>query len=235
MKLAISGTYSSGKTRTVMALSHLTGIPRSLAQTMREIMPSAVPGKTLAQCTPAEFIQLMVLRHCGRAVNEAMADTDLISDGSSLQEWLYGAGRIKYGMDPNQAGHMPEIPRDQLSPEMLFFEDVIECLGHSIRQHVQSTFDGFIHLKNELPIHADSHRPMNSSFRDYCDRSMLEILAALNIRHYVIQGSIAERLTQITTCFDLPQCMSIEDAIAAANHDYAQLDLRLELARAQRS
>ena len=72
MKLAISGTYSSGKTRTVMALSHYTGIPRTLALTIREIMPEAVPGKRLAEVTPAEFLQLMMRRHVGRAVHEAL-------------------------------------------------------------------------------------------------------------------------------------------------------------------
>lgn len=233
MKLAVSGTYSSGKTRTVMALSHLTGMPKSLAKTIREIMPTAVPGKTLAQCTPAEFLQLMMVRHCGRAASEATANQDLISDGSSLQEWLYGAARVKYGMNPNQEGQMADIPHDQLSSEMLFFEAVVDRFGHSLRQHVQATYDCFVHLKNELPLKADGHRPMNQSFRDYCDSMLLQTLETLNIPYYVIQGSMADRLEQIVDRLNLPQCMSIESAILAANKDYAQLDLRLELARAQ--
>jgi hypothetical protein len=40
MKLAVSGTYSSGKTRTVMTLAHYTGIPRTLAKTIRELTPT---------------------------------------------------------------------------------------------------------------------------------------------------------------------------------------------------
>jgi hypothetical protein len=43
----MSGTYSSGKTFTSMALSHYTGLPRTKARTMREILPVAAPGKTL--------------------------------------------------------------------------------------------------------------------------------------------------------------------------------------------
>ncbi|MDF2846706.1 MAG: family ATPase, partial [Oerskovia sp.] len=50
MRLAISGTYSSGKTFTTIALAHLTGIPRSAAKTMRELLPISVPGKTLEEC-----------------------------------------------------------------------------------------------------------------------------------------------------------------------------------------
>ena len=92
MKLAVSGTYSSGKTRSVMALSHYTGIPRTLAKAIREIMPEALPGKALAEVASAEFLQLMMRRHVGRAVHEALLGDDFLSDGSSLQEWLYGAG-----------------------------------------------------------------------------------------------------------------------------------------------
>jgi len=101
MKLAISGTYSSGKTRTVMALSHYTGVPRTLAKTIREILPDAVPGKRLAEVTSAEFLQLMMRRHVGRAVQESMLGDSFLSDGSSLQEWLYGTARVIHGMNPS--------------------------------------------------------------------------------------------------------------------------------------
>src|SRR5215472_12850816 len=101
MKLSISGTYSSGKTFTVMALSYYTGIPRTLAKTIREILPDAVPGKSLAQCTPAEYLQLVMRRHVGRAVNEAKNPNGFIADGSSLQEWIYGKARVVHGMNPS--------------------------------------------------------------------------------------------------------------------------------------
>jgi hypothetical protein len=107
MKISISGTYSAGKTSTVMALSHYTGVPRTLARTIREILPEAVPGKTLAEVTPAEFVQLMMCRHTGRAVQEALLGDHFISDGSSLQEWLYGAGRVLHGTNPNATAGQP--------------------------------------------------------------------------------------------------------------------------------
>ncbi|MBJ6941930.1 AAA family ATPase, partial [Vibrio cholerae] len=47
MKIAISGTYSTGKTTLTEALSIATQVPRTQARTMREILPDAVPGKTL--------------------------------------------------------------------------------------------------------------------------------------------------------------------------------------------
>lgn len=75
-----------------MALSHYTGLPRTKARTMREILPEAAPGKTLEECTAAELIQMIVTRHVERAVYEDKRSDGFVSDGSSLQEWIYGSG-----------------------------------------------------------------------------------------------------------------------------------------------
>ena len=58
MRIAISGTYSTGKTTLSVALGFLTGIPVTCARTMREILPVAFPGYSLEQCNS---IQLMAL------------------------------------------------------------------------------------------------------------------------------------------------------------------------------
>lgn len=233
MKLAISGTYSSGKTLTVMALSYYTGIPRTLAATIREILPHAVPGKSLAQCTPAEYLQLAMRRHVGRAVHEGKLDGGFLSDGSSLQEWIYAAVRVLYGMNPSATAHLDEVPRAELSDEMLFFEQVVHQFGHAFKQHVKQTFDAFVHLRNELPLADDGHRPMNQKFRDTCDRMLLDTLDELAIPYDVIDGTVAERIAKITARHDLPSVMGVDEAISLAQHDYAQIDKRLETERAK--
>ena len=81
MRLGISGTYSSGKTLTSIALSEYTGIPRTRAKTMREILPEAAPGKTLEECTSAELLQMIVVRHVARALHERNLWEGFISDG----------------------------------------------------------------------------------------------------------------------------------------------------------
>src|SRR3979409_394532 len=106
MRLGISGTYSSGKTSTVFAVSHLTGMPRTLAKTMREILPDAVPGKTLSQCSSAEFVQLVVRPHVERAVPTKLLGGGFPSDGSSLQDWAYGTARVVYGIDPSATARL---------------------------------------------------------------------------------------------------------------------------------
>jgi hypothetical protein len=234
MRLAISGTYSSGKTFTVMALSHHTGVPRTLALTMREILPDAVPGKTLAECTPAEYLQLAMRRHVGRAVNEGLLGDTFISDGSSLQEWIYGAARVKYGMNPTFTAQadIPEVAPEDLSEEMTFFAAVVDQYGHAFRQHVKGAFDGFVHLRNELQLSADGHRPMNQRFRDTCDDMLLTTLSDLEIPHHIIGGDLPDRLEQIVELFDLPVVLPIVESIERAAEDYAAIDKRLETQRA---
>ncbi|MFE9426388.1 AAA family ATPase [Kitasatospora sp. NPDC006697] len=233
MKLAVSGTYSSGKTRTVMALSHYTGMPRTLAKAIREIMPHALPGKTLAEVTPAEFLQLMMRRHIGRAVHEALLGDDFLSDGSSLQEWLYGLARVKHGMNPNATAHLEPQAAVPTSAEMAFFAEVVEQFGQAFKQHVKETYTAFVHLRHELPITDDGHRPMNEAFRTTIDEMLLVTLDELAVPVHVVGGSFPERLDRIVEIFELPTVMGREEAIELANQDYAQLDLRLETERAK--
>ena len=230
MRLSISGTYSAGKTFTTMALSHHTGIPRSPAKTIREIMPDAVPGKTLPEVTPAEYVQLAVRRHVGRAVNEGLLGDNYIADGSSLQEWTYAAARVEFGMDP---GAHTDGPPPVKTAEMAFFEEVVAQLGHAFRQHVKESFDGFVHLRNEFALGADGHRPMNEGFRAACDDLLLEALDGLGIPYVQIGGSVPERLAAIVERFELPVVLPVEEAIARAEADYAKVDWRLETVRRQ--
>ncbi|MEX1656940.1 AAA family ATPase [Streptomyces pseudovenezuelae] len=232
MKIAVSGTYSSGKTSTVMALSHYTGLPRSLARTIREIMPETFPGLRLVDVTPAQFLQLTMRRHTGRAVQEALLGDDFISDGSSLQEWLYGAARVEFNtMNPNATADS-EGGRAQTAPEeMAFFAKVVEQYGQAFKTHVKGTYDAYVHLRHELAIAADGHRPMNNEFRTTIDRMLLETLEELRIPYHVVGGSMAQRLETIAGIFGLKPVMSTAEAIELASQEYGQQDFRMETER----
>lgn len=235
MKLAISGTYSSGKTLTVMALSRYTGLPRTLAQSIREILPEAVPGKRLAECTPAEFLQLMMRRHVGRAEQESLLGDGFLSDGSSLQEWIYGAARVHHGMNPNAPAQMEDTRQAlggfQGPAEAQFFDEVVAQFGHAFRQHVTSTFDAFVHLRHELSVANDGHRPMNDRFRATCDEMMLSTVDELQVPYYVVGGSLPERIDTIVDLYDLPVVRQRDEAIALAQKEHAQQDMRSETER----
>ncbi|AKE88109.1 MULTISPECIES: AAA family ATPase [Rhodococcus] len=232
MRLGISGTYSSGKTLTSIALSEYTGIPRTRAKTMREILPEAAPGKTLEECTSAELLQMIVVRHVDRAIHERNLWDGFISDGSSLQEWIYGSVRVTYGINPNESVGLGEgvpVPR---TPELAYFEDVVAELGKAFKRHVKATFDAFVHLPNELPLSADGHRPVNEHFRARADRMLEEIMAELAIPFHVVGGDLPARLERITELFGFTPVLPVDVAVARALDEYAALDTRSETARA---
>ncbi|MCX4747729.1 ATP-binding protein [Kitasatospora sp. NBC_01287] len=232
MKLGISGTYSSGKTLTSIALSHYTGVPRTMARTMREILPEAAPGKTLEECTAAELLQMIVVRHTERVAHErALSLGSFISDGSSLQEWIYGAIRVQVGINPNASIALGDVDVDKTA-ELKFFEEVMERLGVSLKLHVQQSFDAFVHLKNELPLAKDGHRPVNERFRTLADETLLRTLDELGMPVHIIGGDVEQRLETIADRFGFTPVMTPRQAIDKARSEYKGIDIRDEKERA---
>lgn len=231
MRLGISGTYSSGKTITAMALSHYTGIPRTRAKTMREILPEAAPGKKLEECTASELIQMIVVRHVDRAVHENRLWDGFISDGSSLQEWIYGSVRVIVGINPNESIHLTDLESVERTPELEFFDDVMGQLGNAMKRHVKATFDAFVHLPNELPLAADGHRPVNERFRSMSDEHLMKTLNELDIPHHIVGGTMPQRLRKIVEIFDFPVAVDVDEAIRRAEEEYAAMDVRDETER----
>jgi hypothetical protein len=232
MKLAISGTYSSGKTLTSYALSHYIGVPRTRARTMRELLPFAVPGKTLEQCNGAELIQLIVRRHVERVVHESHLTDGFISDGSSLQEWLYGSVRVIVGINPNESVHLDDTQTVEKTPEMLFFEQVMDQLGVAIKQHVRDTYDAFVHLPNELELAKDGHRPVNERFRTLADQGIAAAIDELGIPRHVVGGTLTERLDRIVEIFGFSTVTDVDTAIERAQEEYRAVDMTIESDRA---
>ena len=160
-----------------------------------------------------------------------LAPTGFVSDGSSLQEWIYGSVRVQVGINPNASAHLAESERVEKTAELVFFEDVMEQLGRAMKRHVKASFEAFVHLRNELPLAADGHRPVNEHFRRTCDGLLVATLDELAIPYHVVGGSIAERLQTICRLFDLVPVMSLGAALDLAERDYAGQDMRDELSR----
>ncbi|MFI0264770.1 AAA family ATPase [Streptomyces sp. NPDC017056] len=229
MRLAISGTYSVGKTLTTMAVAHLTGIPRSSAKTMRELLPISVPGKTLEECTAAEIIMLIMRRNQERAVNESHLADGFISDGSSLHEWCYGTVRVLLGINPNESVDLESV---EMTDELSFYADVMEQMGIPAKQHAKASYDAFVHLPIEFPLVLDGHRPVNERFRQLADEKLLRELKEMGMPVHVVGGTVEERLRKITDIFGFTPALSVKEAIRRAEADYAQLDTTSETDRA---
>lgn len=181
LRIAISGTYSTGKTTTSYALSYLTGIPRTHAQTMREILPVILPGKRLEECTPVDLYELGIRRLTERVACESRLETSFISDGSALHEWVYGRARLKIGLNPNENAFMRLIHKAKLLPFALPMLEFNDYYGKLVKMHTAKSYDTFIHLPVEFPIVQDGHRPVNEKFRTISNDYLLEIIEELGI------------------------------------------------------
>ncbi|MCK2240021.1 ATP-binding protein [Crossiella sp. S99.2] len=209
-------------------MAHLSGIPRSAAQTMRDLLPISVPGKTLEECTPAEIIMLIMRRNQERAVNESHLPDGFISDGSSLHEWAYGTVRVTVGINPNDT---TDLTTADHSDKLGFYRDVLAQMAIPAHQHAKATYDSFVHLPIEFPLVPDGHRPVNERFRFLADELMLTTLQQLQIPYHTVGGSITQRLQQILDLYHLTPQMSITEAITRARADYVRIDTTPETAR----
>lgn len=228
MRIAISGTYSSGKTTTSIALSHLTGIPRTHAKTMREILPEAIPGRRLEDCTAPELVQLGMRRYVERAVHESHLPDGYISDGSALHEWAYGTIRVLTGINPNVTTGLDEL---QASTEHQFFGEVMSNIGSVVKQHSKGAYDVFIHLPVEFPLVVDGHRPVSEAFREMSDELLRRTVGELGTPCHVIGGDLSTRLTTIVQILGLPVASGIDDSIERAQREVAGIHTADELAR----
>jgi hypothetical protein len=136
-------------------------------------------------------------------------------------------------MDPSATVGLDRAEKNEYSDEMRFFEKVVDQFGYAFKQHVKATFDAFVHLRHELPIADDGHRPLNDNFRSTIDDMLLATLDELDIPYHVVGGTLPERLTVIVDRMCLHTVTGVEEAIALAREDYAKLDMRLELERSR--
>ncbi|MDH6310054.1 hypothetical protein M2451_002944 [Dysgonomonas sp. PFB1-18] len=219
LKIAMSGTYSTGKTTTSYALSFLTGIPRTHAQTMREILPVILPGKRLEECTPTDLYELGIRRFTERVRCEASLSDGFISDGSALHEWVYGRARLKIGLNPSENVVKRNFNKLKLIPYLIPMLEFNKYYERMVKMHTANAYDIFIHLPVEFPIVKDGHRPVNERFRTLSDQFLLDIITELKIPYITAGGTVEERLRKITEELDLPIQMPMQEAIALAKQE----------------
>jgi hypothetical protein len=213
MKIAVSGSYSTGKTTTTIALSLLTGLEMIHARTMREILPVVFPGKRLEECNPGEIVELIFTRLQERIVEETKHPGEYVSDGSFMQEWAYCAPRVKYGMNPSERRIVALWKKHTAPAQWKTFKETMEVYGKMVRQRLNQ-YDLFIHLPIEFPLTADGHRPVNERFRSMCDRLLRNTYMELALPVYEVKGSIQERLELAVRYLQLSPKMDVHEAIA---------------------
>ncbi|MET7771646.1 AAA family ATPase [Nocardia sp. NPDC005366] len=227
IKLAISGTYGTGKSTTTEALSIATGIPRTHALTSRELLVDLAPGKTVMELNSIELLQLGLRRFEERVHNESI-DGSFISDGSVVHEWVYGTARMAVGINPGAGFALRAIKTVAGIGRKKPLHEYTDIVGDIVKARAKNLYDAYVHLPVEFPMRADGHRPVSEPFRNLSDDSLLAVVRELGLPYEVIGGSVAERVTKIIDIFDLDTVMPVEEAIAESKRRVAEATKILE-------
>ncbi|MFJ8308554.1 MULTISPECIES: ATP-binding protein [unclassified Streptomyces] len=215
LHLAISGTYSTGKSTTTEALSIATGIPRTHAKTSRELLVDLVPGKTVMELNAMELVKLGLRRFEERVHNEAR-ESAFISDGGVFHEWVYFEARMRVGINPGATWGFRALKKVAGVPVKHFYQRYTDTLGDITRARAQRIYDAYVHLPVEFDMEPDGHRPVSEKFRRLSDDLLIESLERMGIPYHVVGGPIPERIEKIVEIFDLPVVVPIEEAIEEA-------------------
>jgi len=215
IKLAISGTYGTGKSTTTEALSIATGIPRTHAMTARELLMDIAPGKTLNELNSIELLQLGMRRFEERVYNESCVES-FVSDGSVVHEWVYGTARLQVGINPGAGLLVRAMKTVTGIGRKAPLRDYTDLFGRIVKERAANLYDAYVHLPVEFPLKADGHRPVSEEFRKLSDDTLLDVIRDLGVHYEVVGGTVAERITKIIELFDLDTVMPVEEAIAEA-------------------
>lgn len=227
LKLAISGTYSTGKSTTTEALSIATGIPRTHAMTSREILIDLIPGKTVMELNGMELIKLMMRRFEERVHNEA-GDGPFISDGGVFHEWVYLEARMRIGINPGAPAWFQAVKKVAGIPVKHFYQSYADTLGDVTRRRARGLYDAYVHLPVEFDMHPDGHRPVSEPFRRLSDDLLTDTVSKMGKPFHVVGGSVEDRLAKIIDIFEMPVVVPIDEAIVQAKENVAAATKILE-------
>lgn len=216
IRLAVSGSYSSGKTTTAESLSVATGIPRTDALTAREIVVDLLPRKQFQELSAAELLMLGLRRFEERVQGEAQQDGSFIADGSVLHEWVYGEARMRVGINPGAPLLHRAAKRIVGVTAKPYFKQYIDMYGTVTKERAKRVYDVFIHLPVEFDMRKDGHRPVSEKYRRVSDQLLIEALEELEIPYHVVGGTVHERVQRTIELLDLPVVVPVDEAIAIA-------------------
>ncbi len=219
MKIAISGTYSTGKTTTSIALSLLTGIPVTHARTMRKILPAVFPGKRLEECNFHELVELGIRRFTERVITEQALGSTFISDGCPLQEWIYGTTRMSTGLNPSEHPEKIQLHKLRHAPEWSVFEETLMGFGKTVKEYTRNHYDLIVHLPVEFPFDPDGHRPASELFRRKSEELLNQTYHDLELNVLEVRGSLHERLEAILQYLDIKPLIPVDEAVKLANKE----------------
>ncbi len=184
LKLAITGTHSTGKTTLALALASKLGIPYLQGDPIRAIMGARFPGRLLKNLSKAERWELERIGLKSRLTIESTAQ-NFISDGCTLNSIAYA---LAY------CGN--EI---KTAPDYQMFER--SALSNA------RTYTHILYLPPEILFEHDGFRPDSNKLREAVDGILRNILC--KFQSYMVTGSVEERVAWSIMALENPEFHNI--------------------------
>lgn len=172
LRIAIVGSFSTGKTTLAEALSRRLDLPL-LPETAREVVEL---GFKLDKDATPETEALIFLKQYNNEISEAQ----FVGDRSLIDVMAY-AGWVLDNQPPRK--------------EMALWEECKKLAERRLRGNYSHVF----YLPIEFPIVLDGLRPDDPAFQQEIDDRMLGLLKHHDIEYETIKGSVEERLDRIET------------------------------------
>jgi predicted ATPase len=173
-RVAIVGSFSSGKTTLVEALSQTLGLPL-LPEVAREV---AAQGFQLDKDASPETEALIFLKQ----YNNELATPEFVGDRSLIDVMAY-AGWVLDHQDRRK--------------EMALWDECVRLAERSLR----SSYSHVYYLPIEFPIVLDGLRPDDPEFQADIDRRIVRLLQGHGFSYRTVTGSVEERLERIESDF----------------------------------
>ena len=189
MKLAITGTHSTGKTTLARACAESLGLHFVRGDTIKETLEKLFPGKKLDQLSAEESWALERVGLSNR-IDAEKQHNEFVSDGCTINSVAYAL--MECGDEVETRDGFDEFQRTALSNS--------------------STYTHLIYLPPEISLEDDGFRPMSNGFRHGVDKKISSLLQEFPF--YTITGTVDRRVEQIRQIVDVETSSKWDNYVA---------------------